>query len=50
MPFVLKEACLRFLEVQGNLREVVKVNGLDHLSELVLKDLIAKLANARDGT
>ena len=42
----LKEACLRFLEDPGNLREVVKVNGLEHLTEScpsILKDLIAKL-------
>ncbi|GJN03422.1 hypothetical protein PR202_ga20866 [Eleusine coracana subsp. coracana] len=39
----LKEACLQFLEDPGNVREVVKVNGLEHLSPSALKDLIAKL-------
>lgn len=39
----LKELCLRFLEDPGNLREVVKVNGIEHLSPSVLQDLIAKL-------
>ncbi|CAL4917832.1 unnamed protein product [Urochloa decumbens] len=45
----LKEACLRFLGDPGNLREVVKMNGLQHLSRScpsVLEDLIAKLAAA----
>ena len=43
----LKEACLRFLSDQENLRQVVKTNGLEHLSKScpsVLVDLIAKLA------
>ncbi|CAN6298608.1 unnamed protein product [Urochloa humidicola] len=45
----LKEACLRFLGEPENLREVVKMNGLEHLSvsrPSVLVDLIAKLAAA----
>ncbi|RCV41926.1 hypothetical protein SETIT_9G174200v2 [Setaria italica] len=45
----LKEACLRFLDDPANLREVVKVNGLEHLSKScpsVVEDLIAKLAAA----
>ncbi|RLN42028.1 BTB/POZ and MATH domain-containing protein 1-like [Panicum miliaceum] len=43
----LKEACLRFLGDPENLREVVKTNGLEHLSKScpsVLVDLVAKLA------
>jgi speckle-type POZ protein len=46
----LKEACLRFLEDPENLREVVKTDGLEHLSKScpsVLKDMIAKLAAAQ---
>ncbi|GJN16383.1 hypothetical protein PR202_gb03366 [Eleusine coracana subsp. coracana] len=39
----LKEACLQFLVDPGNLREVLKANGLEQLSPSVLKDLIAKL-------
>ncbi|KAK3123361.1 hypothetical protein QOZ80_8AG0629340 [Eleusine coracana subsp. coracana] len=39
----LKEACLQFLEDPGNLKEVLKANGLEQLSPSVLKDLIAKL-------
>jgi speckle-type POZ protein len=42
----LKEACLRFLQDPGNLREVVKINCLQYLTETcpsVLKDLIAKV-------
>ncbi|GJN16382.1 hypothetical protein PR202_gb03365 [Eleusine coracana subsp. coracana] len=39
----LKEACLQFLEDPANVREVVKNNGLEHLSPSALKDLIAKL-------
>ncbi|CAN6282306.1 unnamed protein product [Urochloa humidicola] len=45
----LKEACLRFLGEPDNLREVVKMNGLEHLSKncpSVLVDLIANLAAA----
>ncbi|XP_039827098.1 BTB/POZ and MATH domain-containing protein 1-like [Panicum virgatum] len=43
----LMEACLRFLGDQENLRQVVKTNGLEHLSKScpsVPVDLIAKLA------
>ena len=43
----LKDACLRFLSDPENLREVVKTNGLEHVSKScpsVLVDLIAKLA------
>ncbi|CAN6323348.1 unnamed protein product [Urochloa humidicola] len=45
----LKEACLRFLVDSENLREVVKSNGLEHLSRTcptVLEDLVSKLAAA----
>lgn len=45
----LEEACLRFLDDPGNVREVVKVNGLQLLSKScpsVVEDLIAKLAAA----
>ncbi|CAL4943142.1 unnamed protein product [Urochloa decumbens] len=45
----LKEACLRFLGDPENLKEVVKTNGLEHLSKTcpsVLEDLVAKLAAA----
>jgi speckle-type POZ protein len=46
----LKEVCLKFLEDPANLREVIKTDGLEHLSKScpsVLKDMITKLAAAQ---
>ncbi|XP_047064604.1 BTB/POZ and MATH domain-containing protein 1-like [Lolium rigidum] len=43
----LKEACLDFLELPGNLRTVVSTHGFDHLATscpAVLREIIAKLA------
>ncbi|KAJ1262119.1 hypothetical protein BS78_09G083000 [Paspalum vaginatum] len=45
----LKEACFQFLSDTENLREVFKINGLEHLREScpsVLEELIAKLTAA----